>query len=101
MSERRIPETLRDKWMQEREDLYRLLWSIEDGITALIEGNVASYSIGNRSLTYQDLAELKTLRHETESRIAELEAQLSGRASRCVTTNVFLDPSIIVPRRFK
>lgn len=76
-----------------------LLDQIDGAITALVSGGVSSYSLGNRSLTYQNLSELYKLRDETEARVEELEAKLSGRPPRGVTTHVFLDPSIIIPRR--
>ena len=47
--ERVIPNSLREKYIEDRARLYKILWDIEDAITALASGNVASYSIGNRS----------------------------------------------------
>ena len=94
------PTTLREKYIQEREYLYGLLSKIDDAIMSLASGNVASYSLGNRSCTYTDLDKIKGLRKETEDRIAELEALLSGRSVRNCTTSVFLDPSIILPRKW-
>ena len=93
------PTTLREKYTQEREYLYGLLSKIDDAIMSLASGNVASYSLGNRSCSYTDLDKIKGLRKETEDRINELEALLSGRSVRNAYTNVFLDPSIILPRR--
>lgn len=93
------PTTLREKYIQEREYLYGLLSKIDDAIMSLASGNVASYSLGNRSCSYTDLDKIKALRKETEDRINELEALLSGRSVRNCTTSVFLDPSIILPRR--
>ena len=94
------PTTLREKYIQEREYLYGLLSKIDDAIMSLASGNVASYSLGNRSCSYTDLDKIKGLRKETADRIEELEALLSGRSVRNCTTSVFLDPSIIVPRRW-
>ena len=94
------PTTLREKYIQEREYLYGLLSKIDDAIMSLASGNVASYSLGNRSCSYTDLDKIKALRKETEDRIAELEALLSGRSVRNCTTSVFLDPSIILPRKW-
>ena len=94
------PTTLREKYIQEREYLYGLLSKIDDAIMSLASGNVASYSLGNRSCTYTDLDKIKGLRKETEDRIAELEALLSGRSVRNCTVSTFLDPSIILPRRW-
>ena len=96
--DRQIPTSLRQKYENERVDLYHLLWSIESGIDGLLSGNVASYSIGNRSCTYQDIAKLKELKAETEQRIDEIEAYLRGASPRNVTVSTFLDPSICIPR---
>ena len=96
--ERVIPNSLREKYIEDRTGLYKTLWDIEDAITALTSGNVASYSIGNRSCSYQDIDKLKTLRNETEERINEIEALLRGASPRNVTVSCFLDPSICIPR---
>ena len=95
---RQIPASLREKYENERIDLYNLLWSIEAGISDLTSGNVASYSLGNRSCTYADIDKLKSLKHETEQRIDELESYLRGASPRNVTVSTFLDPSICIPR---
>ena len=94
-----IPNNLYEKYSTEREALYGLLEKLSDAILALSSGNVASYSLGNRSVNYTDLDKIKGLRKETEDRINELEALLSGRSVRNVTVSTFLDPSIILPRR--
>ena len=96
--EHTIPNTLREKYTEERIHLYNLLWTLDDAIAALSSGNVASYSLGNRSVSYQNLDQLKTLRYEAEDRIDELEAVLRGASVRNVTVSTFLDPSFIVPR---
>ena len=96
--ERVIPNSLREKYIEDRTRLYKTLWDIEDAITALASGNVASYSIGNRSCSYQDIDKLKTLRNETEERINEIEALLRGASPRNVTVSCFLDPSMCIPR---
>ena len=96
--ERQIPTSLREKYLSERIDLYHLLWSIESGITDLISGNVSSYSLGNRSCTYQDIAKLKELKAEVEQRIDEIEAYLRGASPRNITVSSFLDPSLCIPR---
>lgn len=98
MSEKTIPNSLREKYLNERVRLYALLDSVEEGITGLISGNVSSYSLGNRSCTYQDLSKLTELRTEIEKRIEELEAYLRGASSRNVTVSSFLDPSLCFPR---
>lgn len=96
--ERVIPNSLREKYIEDRTRLYKRLWDIEDAITALASGNVASYSLGNRSCSYQDIDKLKTLRNETEERINEIEALLRGASPRNVTVSCFLDPSMCIPR---
>lgn len=94
-----IPKSLNEKYLLERAELYKLLAKIDDAIISLASGNVASYSLGNRSVSYQNLDQIKALRAETEARIEELEALLSHRAPRCVSTNCFIDPSITLPRK--
>ena len=96
--ERQIPNSLREKYIEERVQLYNLLWKIDDGISALSSGSVASYSLGNRSVSYQSLDQLKKLKAETEQRIDELEGYLRGASARNVTVSSFLDPSICFPR---
>lgn len=100
MDEIKTPTSLRDKYETERQYLYQLLSKLDDAILSLASGSVASYSLGNRSVSYTDLDKIKTLRKETEDRINELEALLSGRSVRNITVSTFLDPSIILPRRW-
>ena len=95
-----IPNSLFEKYTNERIALYSLLEKLDDAILSLASGSVASYSLGNRSVSYTDLDKIKGLRKETEDRINELEALLSGRSVRNVTVSTFLDPSIILPRRW-
>ena len=95
-----IPNNLYEKYSNERIALYGLLEKLDDAVLALSSGNVASYSLGNRSVSYTDLDKIKGLRKETTDRIEELEALLSGRSVRNVTVSTFLDPSIILPRRW-
>lgn len=95
-----IPNNLYEKYSNERLALYSLLEKLDDAVLALSSGNVASYSLGNRSVSYTDLDKIKGLRKETMDRIDELEALLSGRSVRNVTVSTFLDPSIILPRRW-
>ena len=96
--EKKIPNSLREKYIDDRQLLYKTLWSIEEAISELVSGNVSSYSIGNRSCTYSDIDKLRTLRDEAEERINEIEALLRGASPRNVTVSTFLDPSICVPR---
>ena len=97
--DRKIPESLREKYLDERSRLYMLLWKLDEGILGLSSGSVASYSLGNRSCTYQNLDQLKKLKADTEARIEEIEAALRGASVRNVTVSTFLDPSICLPRR--
>lgn len=95
-----VPNNLYEKYSNERLALYSLLEKLDDAVLALSSGSVASYSLGNRSVSYTDLDKIKNLRKETEDRISELEALLSGRSVRNCTVSTFLDPSIILPRRW-
>ena len=95
-----IPTSLYDKFTRERIALYNLLEKLDDAVLSLASGSVASYSLGNRSVSYTDLDKIKGLRKETTDRIEELEALLSGRSVRNCTVSTFLDPSIISPRRW-
>lgn len=97
--ERTMPNSLRDKYTDDRMYLYHLLWSLEDAVMNLSSGTVASYSLGNRSVNYQDLDRLKMLMHETEERINEIEARLRGASARNITVSTFLDPSLVLPHR--
>ena len=96
--QRSIPNSLHEKYIEDRILLYNLLWQIEAGISALASGNVSSYSLGNRSCSYQDLDKLKALRDDTENRINSIEAYLRGASVRNVTVSAFLDPSLCIPR---
>lgn len=96
--ERSIPNSLKEKYLEERAQLYNLLWKIDDAVLALASGSVASYSLGNRSVSYQNLDQIKSLRKDVEDRIDELEAYLRGASARNVTVSSFLDPSICFPR---
>lgn len=96
--ERAIPNSLKEKYLDERTQLYNLLWKLDDAVLALSSGSVASYSLGNRSVSYQNLDQIKALRKDVEDRIEELEAYLRGASARNVTVSSFLDPSICFPR---
>lgn len=99
MTDRKVPKNLREKYLDERSRLYQLVWTLEEAITSLASGNVASYSLGNRSVSYQNLAELRAMKRDLEERIDELEGILSGRPRRNITVSTFLSPSIMFPRR--
>lgn len=96
----KIPRTLRERLMMEREEAYATLSIIRNAITELVAGAaVTSYVLQNRSVskTRADLGSLKTYAAELESRIDELEAILSGRPQRQSTTNVYLNPQNVIP----
>ena len=97
--EHKIPTTLYEKYTMEREHLYEKLFLIEDAIGALTSGNVSSYSLGNRSVSYVDIDKLKGLKAETEDEIDRLEALLSHRSPRNVSVNSFICPSISISRK--
>lgn len=96
----KIPRTLRERLMMEREELYETRDVIHKAIMELLSGSaVTSYVLQNRSIskTRADLGSLKAYASELESRIYEIEAMLSGRPQRQSTTNVYVNPTNCVP----
>ena len=96
----KVPRTLRERLMMEREEAYATLSIIRNAITELVSGaSVTSYTLQNRSVskTRADLGSLKAYASELESRIDELEAVLSGRPLRQSTTNVYVNPTNTIP----
>ena len=96
----KVPRTLRERLMMEREEAYATLSIIRNAITELVAGAaVTSYTLQNRSVsrTRADLGSLKAYAAELESRIFEIEAMLSGRPQRQSTTNVYVNPTNCVP----
>ena len=96
----KVPRTLRERLLMEREEAYATLSIIRNAITELVSGaSVVSYSLQNRSVskTRADLGSLKAYASELESRIYELEAMLSGRPQRQSTTNVYVNPTNMIP----
>ena len=96
----KIPRTLRERLLMEREEAYETLSIIRNAITELVAGAaVTSYTLQNRSIskTRADLGSLKAYASELESRIYEIEAMLSGRPQRQSTTNVYVNPTNCVP----
>ena len=96
----KIPRTLRERLMMEREEAYATLSIIRNAINELVAGAaVTSYSLQNRSVskTRADLGSLKAYAAELESKIDELEAILSSRPQRQRTTNVYVNPTNCVP----
>ena len=96
----KIPRTLRERLMMEREEAYATLSIIRNAINELVAGAaVTSYTLQNRSVsrTRADLGSLKAYASELESRIYEIEAMLSSRPQRQSTTNVYVNPTNCVP----
>ena len=96
----KIPRTLRERLMMEREESYATLSIIRNAINELVAGAaVTSYTLQNRSIsrTRADLGSLKAYAAELESRIYEIEAMLSGRPLRQSTTNVYVNPTNTIP----
>lgn len=93
-----VPNTLREKYTMEREELYETRSIIAGAINELLSGaSVTSYTIGNRSATRTraDLNSLKEFLRGIDDRISELEALLSGRALRSSSTYSFIQPSTV------
>ncbi|MCC8156348.1 MAG: DUF6148 family protein [Oscillospiraceae bacterium] len=59
-----------------------LLEKLYTAYVALVEGNVKSYTIDDRSLTRLDISDLMDEIDAVEDKIAELEALLAGRRPR-------------------
>ena len=96
----KVPKTLRERLMMEREELYETRDVIHKAIMELLSGSaVTSYVLQNRSIskTRADLGSLKAYASELESKIDELEAILSSRPQRQSTTNVYVNPTNCVP----
>lgn len=93
------PRTLREFYESQLDDAISKLQNVEKALETLISGGAASYSLGNRSVTYNNISELKTLKSELEQEITELYARLGGRPVRCTTVNSYLCPSTVFRRR--
>lgn len=96
----KVPRTLREHLLMEREEAYATLSIIRNAINELVAGAaVTSYTLQNRSIsrTRADLGSLKAYASELESRIFEIEAMLSGRPQRQSTTNVYVNPTNCIP----
>ena len=99
----KVPKTLRQRLMMEREEAYATLSIIRNAITELVAGAaVTSYVLQNRSVskTRADLGSLKTYAAELESRIDEIEAVLSGRPLRQKTVHTYTSPANTIPPFF-
>ena len=96
----KVPKTLRDRLMMEREELYETRDVIHKAIMELLSGSaVTSYVLQNRSCTKTraDLNSLKAFQKELESQIDELEAILSGRPQRQKTVHTYISPANTIP----
>lgn len=93
------PRTLREKFEWELDDLYAQRAAMNQAAETIMSQGIASVSVGNRSVSYTSIDMLLKSKRAVDERINELEALLSGRAIRSVQTNVYLSPSIIVPRK--
>ena len=96
----KVPRTLRERLMMEREEAYATLSIIRNAITELVAGAaVTSYVLQNRSVskTRADLGSLKAYAAELESKIDELEAILSSRPQRQRTVHTYISPANTIP----
>ena len=96
----KIPRTLRERLMMEREEAYATLSIIRNAINELVAGAaVTSYTLQNRSVsrTRADLGSLKAYASELESKIDELEAILSSRPQRQKTVHTYISPANTIP----
>ena len=96
----KIPRTLRERLMMEREELYETRGIIHKAVMELIGGAaVVSYSLQNRSCTKTraDLGSLKAFLRELDDQISELEAVLSGRPLRQRSVHSYISPANTIP----
>lgn len=96
----KVPKTLRERLMMEREELYETRDVIHKAIMELLSGSaVTSYVLQNRSIskTRADLGSLKAFQKELESQIDELEAILSSRPLRQRSVHTYISPANTIP----
>ncbi len=62
-----------------------------EGYIQLLDGNVASYSLGSRSVTRLDIDKLLAHIKALEKQLEELEAQLNGGKARKAVGAVLVD----------
>ena len=96
----KIPRTLRERLMMDREELYETRGIIHKAVMELIGGAaVTSYTLANRSVskTRADLGSLKTYLRELDGQIDELEAVLSGRPLRQRSVHTYISPANTIP----
>ena len=96
----KIPRTLRERLMMDREELYETRGIIHKAVMELVGGAaVTSYTLANRSVskTRADLGSLKTYLRELDDQIAEIEAVLSGRPMRQRSVHTYISPANTIP----
>ena len=96
----KVPRTLRQRLMMEREELYETRDVIHKAIMELLSGSaVTSYVLQNRSVskTRADLGSLKTYLRELDGQIDEIEAVLSGRPLRQRSVHTYISPANTIP----
>ena len=96
----KVPRTLRERLLMEREEAYATLSIIRNAVNELVAGAaVTSYVLQNRSVskTRADLGSLKAYASELESRIYEIEAVLSGRPLRQRSVHTYISPANTIP----
>ena len=96
----KVPKTLRERLMMEREELYETRDVIHKAIVELLSGSaVTSYVLQNRSIskTRADLGSLKTYLRELDGQIDEREAVLSGRPLRQRSVHTYISPANTIP----
>ena len=99
----KVPRTLREKLMIQREELYETRDVIHKAVMELLGGAaVASYVLGNRSVskTRANLSELRAALREIDAQIDEIEAILSSRPQRARTVHSYISPSNVSPPFF-
>ena len=96
----KIPRTLRERLVMDREELYETRGIIHKAVMELIGGAaVVSYSLQNRSCTKTraDLGSLKAFLRELDDQISEIEAVLSGRPLRQRSVHTYISPANTIP----
>ena len=96
----KVPKTLRQRLIMEREELYETRDVIHKAIMELLSGSaVTSYVLQNRSIsrTRADLGSLKAYASELDGQIDELEAVLSGRPLRQRSVHTYISPANTIP----
>lgn len=93
------PRTLKEKLLQDREQLYSIRNILFQAISELLSGQATvSYSLLNRSET-RSRADLNSMQNQLKNidmQIAEIEAMLWGRARRATVTHSYLCPSNVM-----